>query len=414
MTAQDIKPWYKQSSLWLIPENWEIKNLWEVCELITKWTTPPTFADSGINFIKTEAFTGETIDKNELSFIDETTHNTILKRSILKENDILFTIAWATIWKIAIVTKDLLPANTNQALAIIRLNKNINTKYIKFVLESNYMKKYIKQCVKWWGQPNLNLQQLNDFIIPISSFQEQEEIVKTLWKVDENIEKTQNMIENLELRNKWLIQQLLSWKHRLKWFNTPVKLSVLWTHLKEISIKNKDNKIKTVLSVTNSRWFINQDEQFEREIASSDKTNYKIIKKWQFAYNPSRVNVWSIDLLRSFDIWILSPMYVVFETKQEKLLPEFVYYHLKSHWFYGHIPMYVQWSVRDSLWFDWLSEMKFFIPDVEEQNEIVKILDKATEQVNLYKQKLEKLQELKKWLMQQLLTWKVRVKEFRN
>lgn len=158
--------------------------LGEVCSLITKGTTPKAFAQSGISFIKTEAFDGSRIDKTKLSYVDEFTHQTFLKRSILESDDILFTIAGATIGKIAIVTDDILPANTNQALAIIRLHKGVNRKYIFYILKSNYMSFYINQSAKSSAQPNLNLQQLNNFLIPLPPNAEQERIVAILDKFD--------------------------------------------------------------------------------------------------------------------------------------------------------------------------------------------------------------------------------------
>jgi type I restriction enzyme S subunit len=162
----------------------EWKTLRDVTSLITKGTTPKAYTQSGVSFIKTEAFDGPRIDKNKLSYIDDITHQNFLKRSILESNDILFTIAGATIGKIAIVTDDILPANTNQALAIIRLFKGVNTKYIFYILRSNYMRLYINQSVKGSAQPNLNLQQLNDFQIPLPSLTEQERIVGILDKFD--------------------------------------------------------------------------------------------------------------------------------------------------------------------------------------------------------------------------------------
>ena len=151
-------------------------------------------------------------------------------------------------------------------------------------------------------------------------------------------------------------------------------------------------------------------EQFDREVASADLTNYKIVKKNQFAYNPSRVNVGSLDLLKTFEEGILSPMYVVFETDTKKLLPDFFHHHLKTYWFKGHIPMFIQGSVRDSLSFNGLCGMKFFIPSIEEQKAITNILDKATQELKQFEQKLQTLQLQKKGLMQQLLTGKTRVK----
>ena len=160
------------------------KTLREVSSLITKGTTPSSFEKNGISFIKTEAFDGVIINKSKLSYINESTHQNALKRSMLQENDILFTIAGATIGKCAIVTSDILPANTNQALAIIRLTEKVNKKYIFHLLQSKSMKNYIQLSVKGSAQPNLNLQQINNFSFPLPPLGEQERIVTILDKFE--------------------------------------------------------------------------------------------------------------------------------------------------------------------------------------------------------------------------------------
>ena len=104
-------------------DNWSRIKLGQLSELITKGTTPNIFINSGINFIKIECFDGDIINKERCLFIDSKIHNGELRRSILEDGDILFAIAGATIGKCCIVTKEILPANTNQALAIGRLPK---------------------------------------------------------------------------------------------------------------------------------------------------------------------------------------------------------------------------------------------------------------------------------------------------
>ena len=176
--------YYRNQLLSFEGKDIEWKALGELTSLITKGTTPKKYTKNGIAFIKTEAFDGSIINTKKLSYIDYETHNKELKRSILKHKDILITIAGATIGKCAIVQEEILPANTNQALAIIRLLENINNKYIFYILKSNHMVKYIEMNVKGSAQPNLNLQQLNDFKIPIPSLEEQERIVNILDQFD--------------------------------------------------------------------------------------------------------------------------------------------------------------------------------------------------------------------------------------
>lgn len=102
-------------------------SLKEVSELITKGTTPSSvgceFTHDGINFIKSESIAdSKFLNNNVYEHIDETTDNK-LKRSRLKAGDLLVSIAGAYLGKIAIVQASDIPANTNQAVGIVRLNK---------------------------------------------------------------------------------------------------------------------------------------------------------------------------------------------------------------------------------------------------------------------------------------------------
>lgn len=195
--------YYREQLLSFEDSEVDWKALGELTSLITKGTTPKNYTDTGIAFIKTEAFDGTYINTNKLSFIDEETHHKELKRSILNHNDILITIAGATIGKCAIVPKEILPANTNQALAIIRLNADVNLKYVFHLIKSNYLRKYIEQNIKGSAQPNLNLEQLNNFIIPYPSPEEQERIVSILDKFDTlTTSISEGLSKEIELRKK--------------------------------------------------------------------------------------------------------------------------------------------------------------------------------------------------------------------
>ena len=119
--------------------------LGDIATVITKGTTPTSlgydFVDSGINFIKIESITedGSFIADKFAYITDEC--NQKLSRSQLQENDILFSIAGA-IGRVAIVDGGILPANTNQALAIIRVPKGIyEYNFLKYILKSPMISK---------------------------------------------------------------------------------------------------------------------------------------------------------------------------------------------------------------------------------------------------------------------------------
>jgi type I restriction enzyme S subunit len=286
----------------------------------------------------------------------------------------------------------------------------IDAIYKRYCLRSSIVRNQIIKGGQGAVRTNIGQGDLSQVIIALPPLSEQKNIGLVLSTVDSSIQKIEQLINQKELQKKWLMKQLLSGKQRLNGFKGEIKPKVVGQYIEEISERNKDLQVTRVLSVTNSRGFINQSDQFDRSVASEDASNYKIVRNGQFAYNPSRVNVGSLDLLRNFEEGILSPMYVVFSTDEKHLLANFLYFHLKTQWFYGHIPMFVQGSVRDSLSFDGLCSMKFFIPSIEEQASITHVLQIAEKEITLLKLKAEKLREKKKGLMQQLLTGKIRIK----
>ena len=197
---------------------WEEKKLSEVTTLITKGTTPKKFDEdnlSGIRYIKIESLNGNIIDNQKCLFIDEKTHNNELKRSILQENDILFAIA-GSLGKNAIVKNQNLPANTNQALSIIRLNGTINYNFVLYTLNSSLMEKYIRENIAVGAQPNLNLEQINKFSFYLPSFSEQEKIATFLSSVDTKIEKLERKKELWAKYKKVVMQKIFSQKIRFE------------------------------------------------------------------------------------------------------------------------------------------------------------------------------------------------------
>lgn len=114
------------SELYGLPNGREWEKLDEIAELITKGTTPTTngfkFQKSGINFLKIENIVNGEIDLSTIEmFISEEAHQSQM-RSQLKENDVLFSMA-GTIGDTAIVKKEHLPMNTNQAIALNKKKK---------------------------------------------------------------------------------------------------------------------------------------------------------------------------------------------------------------------------------------------------------------------------------------------------
>ncbi len=162
-----------ESELGMIPNGWTHVRLKDLCEVITKGTTPTTlkkqFVSKGINFIKAESITStHYYDKSKFNYIDDETH-ALLKRSVLHEGDILLSIA-GTIGKLALVTNDILPANTNQAISIIRVNRSkISLLYIYCYFLCNQHLNYVHSRTVQAVQANLSLGVIGDMSIILPS-----------------------------------------------------------------------------------------------------------------------------------------------------------------------------------------------------------------------------------------------------
>ena len=169
-----------------------------------------------------------------------------------------------------------------------------------------------------------------------------------------------------------------------------VKLGSL---ISEYSVRNKADEDIPVYSVTNEQGFCTG--YFSKEVASQDRTTYKIVPRGCFAYNPSRINVGSVDVQECEDRVIVSPLYVVFSV-DEKLNRRYLLHYLKSDITLTYIKAYASGSVRDNLKFSILKDFPINLPSAEEQEQIVATLDGIEHLIALRKEELDSIDELVK------------------
>ena len=180
-------------------------------------------------------------------------------------------------------------------------------------------------------------------------------------------------------------------------------------HLREVSERNRGVAVDLVLSVTNSAGFVLSEEQFAHRVASADLSNYKIVRRDQYAYNPSRINVGSIARLSDWDVGALSPMYVVFEVSRG-LDSDFFDHWLGSSETKQRIRLAAQGSVRDSVGFGDLCTIMVPVPTMDRQRAVAQALNSGREEIRLITTEIAALARQKHGLMQKLLTGEWRVK----
>ena len=208
-----------RSELGEIPVGWLVGTLGDVTVTITKGTTPTTFKkqfqDSGINFVKAESITDDrSMDSSRFAYIDEET-NQLFKRSILQAKDLVYTIA-GTIGRYAMVNESILPANTNQAVAIIRPDiEKVDPEYLLCYFSSKSYQHYLSSRVVQAVQANLSLGILSESPIVLPDKNIKMKFGRLAKAIFQKKEENQKQIQTLTKTRDVLLPKLMSGKLRI-------------------------------------------------------------------------------------------------------------------------------------------------------------------------------------------------------
>lgn len=203
----------------------KFRKLRSLCDVLSKGTTPKDIETQNdefycIRYLKSENIVSNQLNLNPTFFITAETNNS-LERSKLNSGDILFVIAGASIGKVAITTSDFLPANTNQAVAFIRLSSSYQyaTKYIWYFLQSDVVKQLIALSAVQSAQPNLSLEDLGAMRLPLPDQMGCLKITDYLdakcAKIDRLIAKKEQLVKELESYKKSLIYEVVTGKREV-------------------------------------------------------------------------------------------------------------------------------------------------------------------------------------------------------
>lgn len=195
----------------------------------------------------------------------------------------------------------------------------------------------------------------------------------------------------------------------------------------ETHLKKKFNRLKrknvegntNVLTISAQHGLINQADFFNKEIASEDKTNYYLLHNGDFAYNKSYSNGYpygAIKKLTRYNKGVVSPLYICFSPTEENKCPDFYEHYFESGYLNKEIKAFAQEGARNhgllNIAVDDFSNSYIVSPSLPEQQKIADILTTQDKVIELKENLIAEKQQQKKWLMQNLLTGKKRLKDF--
>jgi type I restriction enzyme S subunit len=348
----------------------------------------------------------------------ESTYN---KKDILKKGDLLFNTrnTLDLVGKVSVWNEELPFAIYNSNLLKLEFKKEEveSNFYMNYVFNSNFLIGQLKaRATGTTSVAAIYGRDLNSLKIPLPPLPEQRAIANILSTWDTAIQTTQALISQKEQEKKWLMQNLLTGKKRLKGFSAEwkeLKLSDLFDR-----VSRKNNELNTtVVTISAQRGFVRQTDFFNKNIASEITSNYFLVEKGEFCYNKSYSNGYpwgATKRLNDFEKAVVTTLYICFKLRDDrnnsgdffeqffnanslnKGLTKIAHEGGRAHGLLNVTPS------------DFFS-LKVRIPSKVEQTAIAQVLQTADKEIELLKTKLEQQKLQKKGLMQVLLTGKVRV-----
>jgi type I restriction enzyme, S subunit len=253
--------------------------------------------------------------------------------------------------------------------------------------------------------------------INLPPLREQKAITQILSLMDTTINKNNQLIAKKELQKKWLMQNLLIGKKRLKKFEKEKWEETSLGDLFERVTRKNSERNTNVVTISAQRGFVKQTDFFNKTIASDIVDNYFLVEKGEFCYNKSYSNGYpwgATKRLKDFEKAVVTTLYICFGLKNSQMnsgdffehffeanlldngLTKIAYEGGRAHGLLNVTPC------------DFFS-LKITIPTPDEQTAIAQVLKAADKEISLLKSKTERLRDQKKGLMQVLLTGKKRL-----
>ena len=411
----NIPQGYKATALGIIPQEWEVMRLEDLCH---------NEGDYGINAPATD-FSDKLPTYLRITDIDDDGKFIIANKASvnnpnsgsyhLKDGDIVFARTGATVGKTYLYNRE--DGDLVFAGFLIRFSPNaqkIVPYYLKAYTNTSTYWKWVKITSQRSGQPGINATEYCSLQIPVPPLAEQRKIAEVLGVWDEAIEKQARLIEKLALRKRALMQRLLSAKLRLPGFSEPWQKVNYSDMLKEVrrTLTWDENELYDLISVRRrSGGVFHRESLYGHEIKTKTLRPALegdfLISKMQIVHGASGVVPKQLSGMK------ISGSYIALIAKDPKEL-NINYFNLWSQMpLFYHQTFVSSYGVHiEKMTFDLdaFMSLSMNLPPIEEQDRIVEIILTATNESELAKEKLDRLRRQKRGLMQQLLTGKKRIK----
>ena len=387
-----------------IPSDWKIKKLGALVEIVSG-VSPSLFNLDVVGkypYLKVEDLNNcEKYQVSSREFSND-------EKQLVPKNSVIFPKRGAAILNNKVRINSVAVQMDSNLMAVYPKSEDLNFEYLYYQITFEQLHKIADTSTI----PQINNKHIIPYSFPLPPLPEQKAIAQVLSKADAAIHNTEKLIVQKELRKKWLMQQLLTGKKRLKGFeNTKWKIQSLENFIKPIvrEIPKPNTPYLGIgLRSHGKGTFLKHDEQPEK----NSMDNFYVVRPNDLIVNITFAWEQAIAIVRPEDDGALAshrfPTYTFIEDKGH---PDFFRFYILQPRMKFMLQMISPGGAgrnRVMSKSDFI-KLEFLLPDYKEQTTIAQVLQVANKEISLLKAKAEKLREQKKGLMQVLLTGKIRL-----
>ena len=292
---------------------------------------------------------------------------------------------------------------------------NYNPLFFRYLLASPTARKRI--IVKGAGAQHFNIGQdgLSKVSLDIPCMQEQKKIGELLQCIDARIATQNKIIEDLKKLKSAIAETLFCTPKesmpakRVSTYSKEWKLIKLSDICQRIQTKNTGNQCRQVLTIAAQHGLVNQEDFFNKTVASENLEGYYLLQKGDFAYNKSYSGdyTWgAIKRLERYDKGVLSPLYICFRPDLSKVDADFLAHYFESKKWYKGVADIAGEGARNHGLLN-ISVIDFFntthrIPNLDEQKRIAKILNSLSLKLSCEQRIMQSLMMQRNYLLRNM------------
>jgi type I restriction enzyme S subunit len=319
--------------------------------------------------------------------------------AVCEDGDLLITVKGSGCGLIAMADRQYAISRQLMAIRAKGIEPGFLRPLVPFLLSMN-------QLIPSGTIPQFTREELKALPTKIPPRRQQMRVAEILSTWDKTLERLSRQIERKKRLLESICERLIHGAHRLGGRNSPWPTVALSEVTAQLTVRNGNRYGRDlVMGVTKAEGIVPMREH----VVAEDISRYLVLPPGGFAYNPMRINIGSIAMSEHEHDVIVSPDYVVFACKEDRLHPRFLNHLRRTKAWADFMTIAGNGSVRVRIYYASLAEFEFHLPPLDEQRAIVEVLDDAEREIAALEAERAALAKQRDALATELLTGRLRV-----